>query len=64
MTMNDTDRTCVICEGRFTGHGHNAEPVRVGRCCDECNIHVVLPERIDLKMGALVGAHAMEIFHD
>ena len=28
--------------------GHNPEPVAKGRCCDECNLKVVLPLRIML----------------
>ena len=27
--------------------GHNAEPVRSGRCCDDCNFCVVIPVRIN-----------------
>jgi hypothetical protein len=26
--------------------GHNAQPVNDGRCCDECNLTVVIPERM------------------
>jgi hypothetical protein len=29
--------------------GHNAEPVKRGRCCNPCNDAVVIPERIRLK---------------
>ena len=38
--------TCVICGREFNGYGNNAEPVKTGRCCDECNLNVVIPERI------------------
>lgn len=27
--------------------GHNALPVKEGRCCDTCNFTVVLPERLN-----------------
>lgn len=27
--------------------GNNAEPVNNGRCCNDCNATVVIPERID-----------------
>ena len=44
---------CSICETKIeackiTGwtEGHNAEPVKEGRCCDECNAQVVIPTRI------------------
>jgi hypothetical protein len=25
--------------------GHNAQPIRDGRCCDNCNLTVVIPAR-------------------
>ena len=42
---------CVICKETITSKtdwkgGHNAEPVKKGRCCDECNYTVVTPIRI------------------
>ncbi|MBU01716.1 MAG: hypothetical protein CME55_00325 [Halieaceae bacterium] len=37
---------CAICGIRFHGMGHNPTPVTLGRCCDECNLNVVLPYRI------------------
>jgi len=30
------------------GRGHNPEPVADGRCCDQCNLTVVIPYRIML----------------
>jgi hypothetical protein len=30
------------------GRGHNPEPVSDGRCCDQCNLTVVIPYRIML----------------
>ena len=41
----DTDRVCVICDGKVGRYAHNAAPVRDGECCDDCNYYVVLPER-------------------
>lgn len=38
---------CVICKGEITGHGHNAEPVKNGRCCDLCNSIEVIPARLN-----------------
>ena len=38
---------CVICDNEiYTEYGHNAEPVKDGRCCDMCNQTVVIPRRI------------------
>ena len=28
-------------------HGNNAMPVSDGRCCDDCNWNVVIPERLN-----------------
>ena len=39
---------CVICGKEIIGYGNNAEPVSKGRCCDVCNITVVIPERLRL----------------
>ena len=41
---------CSICEttkieDRFS---HNAHPVNDGRCCDSCNLMVVIPRRIKM----------------
>jgi hypothetical protein len=51
--MTDKTETCSICggpidvQGTWT-KGHNAKPVTAGRCCTECNITVVIPQRIAL----------------
>lgn len=43
---------CSICnkeikpEGSWT-QGNNAEPVKSGRCCNECNMNIVIPARIN-----------------
>lgn len=37
---------CSICYGTFTGYGHNAAPVKHGRCCESCNTVHVIPTRI------------------
>jgi hypothetical protein len=46
-------KKCIICGDKIdvqplTGwaDGHNAEPVRKGRCCSMCNDLVVIPFRI------------------
>lgn len=41
--------TCCICGKEFIGYGNNPDPVeKSGRCCDECNATVVIPERLKL----------------
>ena len=42
---------CKICNETFLGHGHNAQPVANGRCCDVCNDTKVLPARMRLMLG-------------
>ena len=51
-------KKCDICGGPIlpdpiTGWdlGHNAEPVREGRCCDSCNSGIVLPARLAQLFG-------------
>ena len=34
--------------------GHNAEPVKNGRCCSECNDNVVIPARL-AQFGIIKG---------
>ena len=43
-------RCCVICDGKLTcQYGNNPRPVKTtGRCCDECNVKVVIPARFRL----------------
>ena len=38
--------TCVICKELYSGDGHNARPVMNGRCCDDCNLRVVMIYRL------------------
>ena len=38
--------TCVICKEPYFGMGHNARPVMDGRCCDDCNLRVVMMYRL------------------
>ena len=49
---------CCICSDKIDLHlhpvtgkvywdkGHNANPIKDGRCCDDCNSKYVIPERI------------------
>jgi len=43
-------KCCVICDCSIVGqYGNNPAPVKTtGRCCDECNVKVVLPARFQL----------------
>ena len=37
---------CCICGTTFIGYGNNPAPItKEGRCCDECNMHKVIPAR-------------------
>jgi len=44
-TIYDPVHKCCICKKGYRGYGSNALPISKGRCCDDCNINVVLPER-------------------
>jgi hypothetical protein len=44
---------CCICGEKIDvepitkwDQGHNASPIREGRCCTDCNTTVVIPERM------------------
>jgi hypothetical protein len=37
---------CSICGQNYEGYGNNAQPVNDGRCCDKCNVTIVVPRRI------------------
>lgn len=38
---------CCICKKEFDGYGNNPIPIKPdGKCCDDCNINVVIPARI------------------
>ena len=50
---------CCLCEGQieekytpqgemYWDSGNNAQPVKDGRCCGECNIMVVIPKRLEI----------------
>ncbi len=61
---------CSICKGTIEpqlnlegeviwDEGHNAEPLKNGRCCDTCNHTKVIPARLRLA-GAHTAAKAFE----
>ena len=38
---------CCICEKPITDYGNNPQPIKKeGRCCDICNITIVIPSRM------------------
>ena len=45
---------CVICEEKYEGYGHNARPIKIGKCCNDCNMEVVLPSRIRQDLGIVI----------
>ncbi len=52
---------CCICgfsiEVELSGwrYGHNAQPVKDGRCCSDCNSMVVIPFRMVRMLRASMG---------
>jgi hypothetical protein len=51
MVVDDELEICCICKNEIPAvrgwkHGHNADPVNQGRCCDVCNTTKVIPARI------------------
>lgn len=41
---------CCLCGKEFEGHGHNAQPLADGKCCDDC-VHDVNVARIQERSG-------------
>ena len=41
----DKVKKCCFCKKEIKGYGNNAEPLKKGYCCDECNIKLVIPTR-------------------
>jgi hypothetical protein len=42
----ENKKVCCICGKEFEGWGNNAQPVKDGVCCDECNRSEVIPARL------------------
>lgn len=38
---------CCLCHKEIEGYGNNAAPVKDGICCSDCNINVVIPNRLN-----------------
>lgn len=39
-------KKCCFCKIIIKEFGNNAEPIKKGVCCDECNKNIVIPIRI------------------
>jgi len=59
----DEKQICCICGKEYDGYGNNAEPVKAGRCCDDCNINQVIPARL-LKINVSENKSMTEIFQN
>ena len=49
----NTKNTCSICGKKYSGFGNNAYPINQGRCCDCCNMLVVIPERVKMMYASM-----------
>ena len=52
-TIKSTKQTCSICGKEYSGFGNNAYPINQGRCCDCCNMLVVIPERVKMMYASM-----------
>lgn len=50
MKCSICDKEIPVKEGGWS-QGNNAEPINSGRCCDECNMAVVIPARLRMTEG-------------
>ena len=51
MCLSKAEHTCCICGKKYIGFGNNPAPYNFAgdgeyRCCDECNLEVVIPLRL------------------
>ena len=54
---------CCLCGKDYEGYGNNAQPVCEGRCCDHCNLSIVIPERIRRLQGSYQVGDRIHIIH-
>jgi len=47
--MKSKTYKCVLCKKEFEGYGNNAQPAKVGKCCDSCNLNKIIPARMEVK---------------
>jgi hypothetical protein len=53
-TNLNKENICSICCKNYDGYGNNAEPVNSGRCCDYCNLNVVVFARWNILIGDVI----------
>ena len=46
-STKNNKKICCICGKEYTNYGNNAEPYKQGRCCDDCNLKFVIPDRLN-----------------
>ena len=51
-TAKKRRQLCCFCKKEIIGFGNNAQPVRDGQCCDECNLSIVIPARMIAFMNS------------
>ena len=42
----DEKKICCLCNKEYEGYGNDAQPLKEGKCCDECNEKLVIPAKI------------------
>ena len=40
-------KKCALCGKGYIGWGNNAQPLKEGYCCDDCNATKVIPARVE-----------------
>lgn len=44
------NKKCCLCGEKYEGYGNNAQPLKNGRCCDKCDVKVIV-KRIENLRG-------------
>jgi len=58
---------CVICKDTIKRnvwgweHGHNAQPVAEGQCCEDCNNNKVVPARLQDHFPRMSKSEALKL---
>jgi hypothetical protein len=58
---------CVICNEAILPnafgweHGHNAQPVAEGQCCEDCNTNKVFPARLQGHFPRMSKSEALDL---
>ena len=59
----DDLKKCRICGKGYKSYGNNPQPVCDGRCCDRCNLSIVIPERKRRLLGSYKVGDRIHIIH-